>query len=218
MKVRCEVFRLEPESGAKATYDIYDLDADPTDTVLGLLLKINHDHDPTLSFRFACGVIKCGECGVMVNGTPCLACEKVVEERMRIEPLSSLSVVKDLVVDRREVFDRILKVFPAAAPGGEGDGAFEPEKTDAFVRLTKCFECCICQSACPVYSDAGSDFIGPLGLLWLAQNVLRGQSGAVPRDETDKALGMCLKCGSCSDACPCSEDILSLALDVLDKR
>ncbi len=47
-----------------------------------------------------------------VNGSSCLACEKAVEEEMRIRPLPELPVIKDLVIDRRAVFDRVLKRIP----------------------------------------------------------------------------------------------------------
>jgi succinate dehydrogenase / fumarate reductase iron-sulfur subunit len=202
----------------ESRYDTFTLDADPTDNVLGILIKINHDLDPTLSFRFACGVIKCGECGIAVNGIPCLACEKVVEEEMRIDPLPALPVIKDLVVDRKEVFRRIASAFPPLNGTTEGGSAITPERIDDFVRLTKCFECCICQSSCPVYAQEGEAFVGPLGLLWFAQNRLRGPHGTIPGQHVERMLDMCLRCGVCSQACPCSDDILDLAIDVLEKR
>jgi L-lactate utilization protein LutB len=30
-------------------------------------------------------------------------------------------------------------------------------------------------------------------------------------------LEMCVRCGLCSEACPCSEDIIGLAIDTLEK-
>ena len=215
MKVECAIFRFEPHSGVETRYDTYLLDADPTDTVLGLLLRINREFDSTLSFRFACGVIKCGECGVVVNGTPCLACEKVVESEMKIEPLPKLPIIKDLVVNRREVFEGILRMFPLLSECQQGYPPYDPTTYDSFVRLTKCFECLICQSSCPVYEGESGSFIGPLGLLWMAQTSICRPS-RISRDEIVKVLSGCLRCGACSEACPCSEDILTQSLDILD--
>jgi succinate dehydrogenase/fumarate reductase iron-sulfur protein len=161
-------------------------------------------------------VIKCGECGVVVNGTPCLACEKVVEAEMKISPLPNLPLIKDLVVDRKEVFERIFRVFPALARARKKAPAFDPQTAETFVRLTKCFECLICQSACPVYAEQRDEFVGPLGLLWTAQMVANSPKGTIPGPEIKNMLGMCLQCGMCSEACPCSEDILSYSLALLE--
>jgi fumarate reductase (CoM/CoB) subunit B len=216
VQVKCDIYRFEPGAGEKARYDTHVLEADSTDTVLGLLLRINHESDSTLSFRFACGVVKCGECGIMVNGTPCLACEKVVDGEMKIDPLD-LPLIKDLVVNRKEVFSRIARTFPSLAESRKGGASFDPEAADTFVRLTKCFECLICQSTCPIYAEKEDHFVGPLGLLWAAQTIANGSKDSILKTAAENMLGMCTRCGACSQACPCSEDILSLALTTLDK-
>jgi succinate dehydrogenase/fumarate reductase iron-sulfur protein len=222
LKVQCEVFRHGSILEKETKYDEYTLESEPNNTVLGLLLQIYHQYDPTLAFRFSCGVIKCGECGVMVNGVQCLACEKLVEPEMRIDPLPNLPLIKDLVVDRKKVFDNIARILPFCSPDKMGQNAYDPEVDETFVSLTKCFECLICQSSCPLYSDPGDDFLGPLGILWLAQiESLNERSGMGHQKELEeikeKMLGKCLRCGACSDLCPCSEDILSKAFDLLDK-
>ena len=223
MKVQCEIFRHTPCSGEDAKYDAYTLETQPNNTVLGLLLLIYHQYDSTLAFRFACGVIKCGECGVMVNGVQCLACEKLVEPEMRIDPLPDLPLVKDLVVDRKKVFGRISQILPFFPSIKSERIAHDQEASENFVSLTKCFECLICQSACPVYSDPNEDFIGPLGLLWFAQTeALNGKnriSNHADREELkENMLDKCLRCGACSDLCPCSEDILSKAIRLLEEE
>jgi succinate dehydrogenase/fumarate reductase iron-sulfur protein len=217
MKVKCDVWRSEADDSVNGRYDKYVLDVDPTDTVLGILVKINHDFDPSLAFRYACGVVKCGECAVEVNGSPCLACEKVVEEEIKIRPLAELPLIKDLVVDRRAVLDQILKLCPELSGIKEGVGfrGLNTADADKFVRLTKCFECLMCQSVCPVRFDMKEKFVGPLGIVWLAQMALDPKKRAVLRQNIESALGMCLRCGLCSDACDCSEDIIAMALDTL---
>jgi fumarate reductase iron-sulfur subunit len=222
MKVTCSVFRLEPDTGKEARYERFHLDADPADTVLDILMRIYREHDPGLSFRFACGVIKCGECALVVNGLPCLACERMIERDMKIEPLSNLPLIKDLVIDRRAVFDRIFTLLPGlsnlASSEAKAAAAVDPDVADRNVTLTKCFECLICQSECPVRADEREHFAGPLGLLWLAQACASPLKEMVPGREIDKELQSCLRCGACSDACPCSEDIIGLAIKVLEKR
>ncbi len=219
MKVKCEVWRSDPGVGVQGSYSTYLLDVEPTETVLGILVKINHEVDASLAFRFACGVVKCGECAMEVNGSSCLACEKAVEEEMRIRPLPELPVVKDLVTDRRSVFDRILKLVPQLSQIKESAALrrLNPDRIDTFVRLTKCFECLMCQSACPMRPAMEGDFVGPLGLLWLAQMAVDPQKRPSIKSEIEASLDMCLRCGACSDACPCSEDIIGLAIDTLER-
>jgi len=219
MKVKCDVWRSDPGAGVKGSNSTYVLDVDPTETVLGILVKINHELDPGLAFRFACGVVKCGECALEVNGFPCLACEKAVEEEMRIRPLPELPIVKDLVIDRRAVFDRVLKLIPQLSQIKESTGlrGLDPDGMDKFVRLTKCFECLMCQSACPLHPGMEEKFVGPLGLLWLGQMSVDPGKRPLIEHEINASLEMCLQCGTCSQACPCSEDIIGLAIDTLEK-
>ncbi len=40
----------------------------------------------------------------------------------------------------------------------------EPEAADRHVQLTRCFECLICQSSCPVFANMADKFVGPLAL------------------------------------------------------
>jgi succinate dehydrogenase/fumarate reductase iron-sulfur protein len=219
MKVTCDIFRFDPDAGVDARYDTYLLDAEPTETVLDALIKIHRTLDPTLSFRFACGVVKCGECAITVNNGPCLACKKMVEAEMKIDPLPNLPIIKDLVVDRRKVFDRIFKLSPRLSGARkERDRliSLDPQTVDRYVHLTKCFECLVCQSSCPVVADMADKFVGPLGLLWLSQMSLKPGNEAIPRQEIASSLDLCQRCGICSDVCPCSDDILKLALGVLE--
>ena len=219
MKVKCDVWRSDPVAGVNGNYSTYVLDVDPAETVLGILVKINHELDPGLAFRFACGVVKCGECALEVNGASCLACEKAVEEEMLIRPLPDLPIVKDLVIDRRAVFDRVLKLIPQLSQVKESTElrGLDPDGMDKFVRLTKCFECLICQSACPLRPGMEEEFVGPLGLLWLGQMSMDPGKRPLIEQEINASLEMCLRCGTCSQACPCSEDIIGLAIDTLEK-
>jgi succinate dehydrogenase/fumarate reductase iron-sulfur protein len=220
MKVKCDVWRSDAGTGIHGRYDTYVLDVESTETVLGVLVKINHDVDASLAFRFACGVVKCGECAVVVNESPCLACEKAVEGEMKVQPLAELPLIKDLVIDRRAVLGQIQKFLPglSAIKDGAGLRGLNPTDADTFVRMTKCFECLICQSVCPVRADNKEKFVGPLGLLWLGQMSLDPAKKPFIKNDIDAALDMCTRCGLCSEACPCSEDIIGLAIDTLEKE
>lgn len=218
MNIKCEIRRSKSGAANEEVKSSYDLEIRPPENILGLLIKINHELDPSLSFRFACSVVKCGECAVEVNGTPCLACERNVEETVRIGPLSNLPLIKDLVIDRRAVLDGILEKAKGLAEIKKDD-AFkitDPENIDTFVRLSNCFECLICMSVCPILEDQ-EKFVGPLGLVWLAQMSMDPKNRDAIREDANTALEQCIRCGACSDHCACSEDIIDLAINALEK-
>ena len=220
MNVKCDIYRFDPESGAEERYETYFLEAEPLETVLDILIRIYRDSQPSLSFRFACGVVKCGECAVTVNGVPCLACEKQIEPEMKIDPLPQLPLIKDLAIDRRRAFEHIFKVLPELSRRldiKERWRSVEPETADRYVQLTRCFECLMCQSVCPIFATMPEKFVGPLGLLWLAQVSLDPKSAPFVEQYAGPALEMCTRCGACSDVCPCSEKILELAMETLEK-
>jgi succinate dehydrogenase/fumarate reductase iron-sulfur protein len=219
MKVKCDIQRSDQEGGVGERYSTYILEVEPTETVLGVLMKIHRTMDPSLAFRFACGVVKCGECAVEVNGSPCLACEEVVKEEMRMRPLPKLPVVKDLVVDRKRVFDQIFRHIPQLFCIAEGAELRDlgADNIDKFIQMTRCFECLMCQSVCPLDPCGEEGFVGPLGLVWLAQMALNPKKRFLIEQEIDASLKKCLRCGTCSEVCPCPDDIIGLAISILEE-
>ena len=212
MKAKLSIYRYDPDSGGDSRYDDFEIDVDPSDTVLSALMKIFENYDSSLSFRFACGKVKCGECSIMVNKFPHLACNKTVEPEMLIEPLPNLPIIKDLVFDRNKVINEIFELLvPLNQPKNAIDGSItlDSEINDAYVRQTTCFECLICQSMCPIFKKNSDQFIGPLGLLWLSQNSL---TNVVKTKEMAQMTQMCSLCGECWKSCPAEINFLEYAI------
>ena len=65
------IFRYDPVKGGEGTFQSYQLTIDnpETTTILDVLLRIQKEQDPSISFRFACRVNMCGSCGMVINGT-----------------------------------------------------------------------------------------------------------------------------------------------------
>src|SRR5260221_7768868 len=110
----------------------YEVPARPSQTILDVVTYIQRRLDPTLSYRFACRVGMCGSCAMTVNGVARWTCRthvsKVVRDNaLEIRPLANLPVVRDLVVDMREFFDKWAR----------GRGRLTPTKTrvDDFARI-----------------------------------------------------------------------------------
>ena len=222
MQIQCEIFKSAPRETGKGQFVTYTVDAEPSDMVLDVLETIYHKYDPTLSYRYACGVARCGECAMVINGEPCMACDKAVEPVLRIEPLHHLPVIKDTVIHRRKVFDHIHEILPEAGNIENISQSLEAldekkakEKIENSIRLTTCFECLICQSECPRYLQDGDGFPGPLGLLMLAQ--MRENPAQKPISEhwQEMLTASCLHCGKCLRHCPASQKPLEFALSLL---
>lgn len=210
MRAKLGIYRFDPDSDEEARYETFEIDADAGETVLSALRKVHEDYDSSLSFRFACGKVKCGECSIMVNKSPCLACNRKIEPEMIIAPLPNLPLIKDLVIDRNKVINKIVELAPSLLES-KVDGAMTLEShiIDTYVKLTSCFECLICQSICPVLKNKPDQFIGPLGLLWLAQTALTEAN--IGKEMRDVAQ-MCESCGMCWDVCPSEVKFLEDAI------
>jgi len=212
MRTKLAIYRFDPGTDKEPRYDPFEIDIEAGETVLAALIKVHEELDPGLSFRFACGKLKCGECSVMVNKSPCLACEKKVEPEITIEPLPNLPLIKDLVIDRNKVLNKIsnlvslLREPPSAAHGAR---VIDSQDVDNYIKLTSCLECLICQSACPVLEKKSKQFIGPLGLLWIVQSNLV-ESGKW--NEVRELAKNCTGCGKCWKACPSKVDFLEDAI------
>ncbi|MBM4761160.1 succinate dehydrogenase iron-sulfur subunit [Bacillus sp. B15-48] len=112
----------------------------------------------------------CGACSMMINGKPQQACSSLIdmlEQPIRIAPLSTFPVLRDLVVDRQRMFDALKRVkawVPIDGTYDLGSGPRLPEKTRQWAyELSKCMTCGCCLEACPNVNDR-SPFMGPAPL------------------------------------------------------
>ena len=100
--------------GAEGSFQRYDVPRRANQTVLDVVTHVQRRLDPTLAYRFACRVGMCGSCAMTVNGRARWTCRTHVSKvaadgRLELRPLSNLPVVKDLVTDMTEFFDKWAK-------------------------------------------------------------------------------------------------------------
>jgi succinate dehydrogenase / fumarate reductase, iron-sulfur subunit len=112
----------------------------------------------------------CGACSMVINGKPRQACSTLIDQLdqpIRLAPLSTFPVMRDLMCDRQRMFDALKKVkawIPIDGTYDLGAGPRMPEKTRQWAyELSKCMTCGCCLEACPNV-NAKSDFIGPAPL------------------------------------------------------
>src|SRR3984893_18036467 len=97
--------------GDEGEFQRFDVPRMESQTVLDVGTHIQRHLDPTLAYRFACRVGMCGSCAMTVNGAPRWTCRTHVDKvaaggRLEVAPLANLPVVRDLVADMREFFDK----------------------------------------------------------------------------------------------------------------
>ena len=63
-----KVRRFLPESGEGPYWETFDVDLDPTLSVLDGLLQAKDRDDGSLSVRCSCRAAICGSCGMKING------------------------------------------------------------------------------------------------------------------------------------------------------
>jgi len=200
MKIKLQVFRRDSQTASEGTFQTFELELDPEETVAGALEEIQEAHDSSLAFRFFCNMKKCGECAMVVNQKPVLACQKKVEAELKVEPLPNLPLIKDLVIDRHRVLADVFEASPtlkALIPGGE----IRPP-TPVSLKLETCLGCLICQAMCPTRAESPEEFVGPLGLVWLAHQGELNPSDPRIEQEIARFAAMCQHCGNCWKYCP----------------
>jgi fumarate reductase (CoM/CoB) subunit B len=213
MKAHIRILRWDPQQAGKPRYRTYLVPFSSGDKVLGGLLYIYQHLDPCLSFRFNCKGRHCGECAITINGQPGLSCAVPMSRGLTLEPLQNLPVIKDLVIDRGQVYRSIAERLPrinAGARKGKGLRAVPMDLVDRIVRLDDCIQCLCCMAVCPAYKKDPESFLGPMGLAALAT----ASEQVSDMDVSDKAA-LCTDCGRCEKVCPRRIPIHSEAIKTL---
>ena len=198
--------------GADGRFQEFEVPRRESQTVLDVVTHIQRHLDPTLSYRFACRVGMCGSCAMMVNGKPRWTCRTHVDKvashgRLELAPLRNLPIVKDLVADMREFFDKwarakgqftptatkhdeIARVEPSSAARREADAGIE------------CIGCGVCYAACDVVRW-NRDYLGPAALNRAWTLMADARDGA--KGERLEAVSGDAGCHSCHTMMSCTE-------------
>lgn len=207
-KVIAKVFTYDPSVSKEPVYNVYEVPWKKWITVLEVLRYIYENIYP-IAFDWGCRIARCGTCGILVNKKAVLACATFAKPgKILIEPLQSLRIVKDLIVDRTAIESKLLAIKPwliRSKPLTE----IPIMPYDIFQRvegLQLCIDCLLCNSVCPVLHREGiARFAGPNILMKISMRYYD------PRDEAKKerletaireGLFRCTLCGRCTDVCP----------------
>jgi len=212
MQVTLKIFRFNPEKDKKPHFENYTLEAEPTDRVLDLLEQVKGYQDGSLTFRRSCAHGVCGSDAMRINGRNRLACKVLVQDlgsnKITVEPLLGLKVLKDLLVDMEPFFEHYRSVMPYFVnndPLPVGERLQSVEARERFDDTTKCILCAACTTSCPSFW-ANDKYVGPAAIVNAHRFIFdsRDQAGAERLQILNSQFGVyrCHTIFNCTEACP----------------
>jgi succinate dehydrogenase / fumarate reductase iron-sulfur subunit len=182
------------ETLAEPYWQDFEVDLDPTLSVLDGLLQAKDNEDGSLAVRCSCRAAICGSCGVKINGQSTLACKTQLVEAQEaaervypdveaggaevphgngdgavitVEPMGNMPVIKDLVTDMESThWTKIRRVTPWLLDDGDPPERERIVPPESMVDITQTIACIQC-GACVsscLSMEADPDFIGPAAL------------------------------------------------------
>jgi succinate dehydrogenase / fumarate reductase, iron-sulfur subunit len=155
----------------------------------------------------------CGACSMLINQRPRQACTALIdqlEQPIRVEPMKTFPVLRDLIIDRSRMFAALKRVKAWIPVDGMHDLGPGPRQTETErewrYELSKCMTCGVCLQACPNVNNQ-SNFIGPfvIGQVELFNTHPTGMMNKGERLEALLDQGGLQECGNsqnCVRSCP----------------
>lgn len=154
----------------------------------------------------------CGICTMVINGRARQSCSALVdnlEHPITLEPMSKFPVVRDLVVDRSQMFNHLKRVHAWVELDGSYDLGAGPrlsqEEAQERYAYSRCMTCGCCLEACPQYHD--DNYIGPQAIAQVRLFNMHPTGKATRDDRLEAIMGddgitNCGNSQNCVKACP----------------
>jgi succinate dehydrogenase / fumarate reductase iron-sulfur subunit len=224
LRVRRQKPEADERGPAGPYWEDFQVDLEPTLSVLDGLLQAKDRQDGSLGVRCSCRAAICGSCGVKVNGQSTLACKtqlgEALDEANRggdgpakpivVEPMGNMPVIKDLVTDMESThWAKVRRVTPWLLDDGDPPERERVVEHEAMVDITQtisCIQCGACVSAC-LSMEADPDFIGPAALAKAYRFVgdprdVQARERLYDLAQDPHGIYDCTHCFSCVTACP----------------
>lgn len=205
-------------------------------TVLDALTEVREKQDSSLGYRHSCRMGICGSCGMTIEGVPRLACQTQVSvlktDVIRVEPLHSMSVIRDLVVDiapfmamHKSVKPYIIRRDVDERDHSDREYRVLSEEVRRFLQFDYCIMCGLCYAACPTVA-LDPTYTGPQAIAqsyrYMADPRDEGWDQRIDLLDTSHGVWRCHMAGACSFVCPKDVDpakaIQMARREVLKKR
>jgi len=220
MEITFRIRRRNPDDPAKAKpyWQEFTLkDVEPTNRVLEMMHRVKWEQDGTLSFRRSCSSGICGSDAMRINGRNRLACKILVRDavqgkdnKIQIEPILGLPVLKDLIVDMEPFFQQYREVLPffindEPVPEDGRERLQTSEDRQRFDDTTNCILCAACTTSCPSYWANGK-YVGPAAIVnahrFIFDNRDRGNDERLKVLAEPNGVWRCRTIYNCTPACP----------------
>jgi succinate dehydrogenase / fumarate reductase, iron-sulfur subunit len=219
MEITFKIRRYNPDIPGKDKpyWEEFTLkEAEPSDRILELINRVKWELDGTLSFRRSCSGGICGSDAVRINGENKLACKVLARDvmdknnRVQIEPILGLEVIKDLVVDMEPFFDHYRAVMPYfvpkdAVPEDGLERLQSAEDREIFDNTTSCILCACCTTSCPSFWS-NIKYVAPAAIVQAHRFIFDSRDAAAQErlDILSEPNGVwrCRTIYNCTPACP----------------
>jgi succinate dehydrogenase / fumarate reductase iron-sulfur subunit len=215
-EVTYRVRRFDPAADTAPRWEEYRIPFAPGMTVLDGLWKLKETKAPGLAWRSSCRMGVCGSCGMLINGSPGLACNTQIAELganiVAVAPLPNFSIVRDLVpdlapmfADHRALMPFIIREDVAEQERPTGEFWQSPHELEEYLQFSYCIKCGSCMAACPTFATDPL-YSGPMPLAQAHRyNSDTRDGGFAARKQVlagERGPWRCHFAGECSRVCP----------------
>ncbi|MCX7877982.1 MAG: succinate dehydrogenase iron-sulfur subunit [Ignavibacteria bacterium] len=214
MQVKFKIQRYNPEKDNQPRWQEFVIEASENMTVLDCLHKIKWELDGSLSFRRSCAHGICGSDGMRINGKNRLACSTLLKDintskPVVIEPLPALPIIKDLVLDMTDFYEKYKAVKPYlinnTPPPSDSERLQSNEDAEKLFESAKCILCACCTTSCPS-TWSNENYIGPAALLKAYRFIFDTRDEAADERldiiDTPDGIWRCHTIFNCIESCP----------------
>ena len=216
MRIQMRIRRFNPEADSKPWWGEYWVDVEESDRVLDALHQVKWYQDGTLTLRRSCAHGICGSDAMVINGRNALACKVLMQDvgdECQVEPLRSMPLIKDLVVDMEPFFAKYRAVLPYLINDNLPAAGERHQSQEARARYddtTKCILCAACTTSCPSFW-ANEDYIGPAAIVQAHRFIFDDRDDAADLrlrvlNDAD-GVWRCRTVFNCVQACPREIDV-----------
>ncbi len=216
MRIKMRIRRFNPEADSKPWWGEYWVDVEESDRVLDALHQVKWYQDGTLTLRRSCAHGICGSDAMVINGRNALACKVLMQDvgdECQVEPLRSMPLIKDLVVDMEPFFAKYRAVLPYLINDNlpaAGERYQSQEARARYDDTTKCILCAACTTSCPSFW-ANEDYIGPAAIVQAHRFIFDDRDDAADLrlrvlNDAD-GVWRCRTVFNCVQACPREIDV-----------
>ena len=215
-----KIFRGTP---GNQYWEEFAIQLEPGMNVISALMQtrtnpVNKAGEPTTPVAWEDGCLEevCGSCSMLINGRPRQACTAIVEQCMEngvivLAPFTKFPLIRDLHVDRTQMFEALKKVKAWVSVDGLEDlhdpsPRIEPEVQEALYVLSTCMTCGCCSESCPQV-NANSEFMGPAAMSQVRFFNAHPNGALTKADRLRAVLGEdgiagCGNAQNCAKVCP----------------